>query len=948
MNNRTVRTMAAVMAAATLMGAAPPAMAADAQEPPATGETQDQTSGERDLLAGEITEANQLLNNGRDWTDDTAQAVKDAIGVAETARGDEKATLETIQNARSTLKTAVGKLKTTAETTLAASIAKTEQLDEDTYTSDSWANLTKALETATGTFADDTDGDDARLAAATALDEAINGLVTRNRDRFDKTLKKAETLLNRALSYKDTTPIEALRAKVDEAKADSDADDDKLAEYADQLDELIANISASIEETRFADTLAKANGLDPDAYSKDSWSSLQAALDEANSVDPSTADAATLTRITQAIEKGVEALRAASWTIDGVTLSETDGQLTATLDHMPEDKTITGSDGTHVSLDTTIEHEFTQGEDTLGVGMKTSLLTGEAQGTPVTITIRETVGTETTGMIGDTPVSVFTRDEDGTWTAAAAMPLGSERTPNGVEDATAWTGGPLTLSDGTVLDSPTLGPVSETTDNGARTWTRDITYKGEDAHGTPVNVTVTASRTYDPRIGVHVTRTGADGTSTVIPVLDQADASALDGDLTLDTLPHDAAADDYTLDVAELTGDNVRDVRVATGVNPDGSRVFVLTLTADMLDGTRLTPRTVSLRVVQPFAKAPTVTANPQAALESIKVNGQTIQGWDPDVLDYTITAGATEQVTVSPVAPKGVTVVAGDITQTAYTTRQSWTSTAKDGTSRTYTVTLVREHTEPTAVEKFTPPESEGLVSDMENPSPDNTTLESVGWIMDGEYHAADKDEYEIPENGVFAWRSYAGQTVTPTVSRMDGMTYRYELGVLSADREHYATRTVTVTFVTEATNRAELTGIDVDGKGVDGFTADRLEYTVGVDNPNRYTVVPRFDRMTGMSVTMRKEGHDCTIRVVSADGLRDRTYTVHATDIVSAALADTGVSILGGVIGVILLAVVGGAMLLWRRRGRADVSDSGMESDLDAVADPAPDPSDENGGLA
>ena len=57
MNERTVKTMAAVMAAATLMGTAPAAMAAEPQEPPSTGETQDAVSEARDLLLGDVRDA---------------------------------------------------------------------------------------------------------------------------------------------------------------------------------------------------------------------------------------------------------------------------------------------------------------------------------------------------------------------------------------------------------------------------------------------------------------------------------------------------------------------------------------------------------------------------------------------------------------------------------------------------------------------------------------------------------------------------------------------------------------------------------------------------------------------------------------------------------------------------------------------------------------------------
>ncbi len=158
-----------------------------------------------------------------------------------------------------------------------------------------------------------------------------------------------------------------------------------------------------------------------------------------------------------------------------------------------------------------------------------------------------------------------------------------------------------------------------------------------------------------------------------------------------------------------------------------------------------------------------------------------------------------------------------------------------------------MREHTDKTADERFEPPTPTGQVSDKDNPSETNTQLVSYGYTLDGEYHPQESATFTIPEHGVLAWRSYAGQVVQPTGTRMHGMTWQYDLDVLAADHTTYGRITLTVTYLTHDTHRAGLTGIKLDGHPIDGFTPDRLEYTVPVDNPDRYVLTPVFDKMTG-----------------------------------------------------------------------------------------------------
>lgn len=74
-------------------------------------------------------------------------------------------------------------------------------------------------------------------------------------------------------------------------------------------------------------------------------------------------------------------------------------------------------------------------------------------------------------------------------------------------------------------------------------------------------------------------------------------------------------------------------------------------------------------------------------------------------MLDYTIRIGANDPgAYILPEAPSGVTVKAGDVTRSGYATTQYWTATAADGQSRTYSVTVIRDHGTPTAEEAFKP----------------------------------------------------------------------------------------------------------------------------------------------------------------------------------------------------------------------------------------------------
>ena len=107
------------------------------------------------------------------------------------------------------------------------------------------------------------------------------------------------------------------------------------------------------------------------------------------------------------------------------------------------------------------------------------------------------------------------------------------------------------------------------------------------------------------------------------------------------------------------------------------------------------------------------------------------------------------------PEAPAGVTVKAGNVTQSAQSNRQEWivTDTAT-GASRTYSVTVTRPVK--TAVTEFQPKEPVEQSPVKTPDSQTDTSLASVGYVgKDGKYVPVTSDKFEIPEGGVFSYET-------------------------------------------------------------------------------------------------------------------------------------------------------------------------------------------------
>ena len=943
MTSHVTRATAMLVAAASLSaGLSAPAMADETGAPttPDNGTTQPAPSKPRETLQKAVEQAGKV-DQTRNWKDqDALTTFASALTTAQAKLADQTtadADLTVAETALTAAQERLVKAGTVEQDARAQKLPELEAYTGDNakYYPHAIGELNKSI-TNLKDATDDKTGDQTIESEIGKLDDLIASLKKDNTafNRLTAAKKAADKELGRNLSYKDSDVKQTLQKAVNDVDATllNDADqtlatNQKRDSTAETIERALGNMKDKGDETvayrnalKAAQDKQKIQQKDGKAYTSESYKPLDDLLKADFNADDADRDA--LSERTEKLNQAVEGLTVASWSIDGKTLSNADGTLTATLDRKTaalEHPTLTGSDGSTIGLTDTAE-PFTQENDQLGVGHITHTLSGttaDAAKTAIRVTYDMASGTETTVTLDDGSktgaAGKFTRNEDGSWTANLTGMLGKDL------DATAATSTTFKLSDGTTLDG-TLGETVTTTPNGTTLLTRTLTADGKDFHGTPVKAVATLSYTYDPRISLTLTHKSGTAensqTVTVDGLTADMDVNALGSVYSAGVQERGLTGDQWELNVKH--GANVSNPTIAVTTSGEGSRILVATIRYQRLDadGHTLVNDSKIVRVNVPFAAAPKVIGNDKAALAGIKVNGQDIPGFSADKVDYTITAGKDERVKVSPVARDGQTVVAGDSRQTAFTTVQTWT-VSKDGESRTYTVTLVRDHTEKTADEKFTPVEPAGQVSKAENPSDDNTALESVGYMLDGAYHKSDSDEFTIPEGGILSWSSYAGQVVQPTVERDHGMTFRYELGVLSKDGTKYATRVLTVTYLTADTHKAELTGIKVDGRNVAGFDPKTMEYDVRVDNPERYVVTPSFDKMTGMSLTVHKTASQAVIKVTSADGLTQTTYTLNVS---KATLADTGTGVgLGSLIFLLAAGAVGS--LLSRRRGTAEM---------------------------
>lgn len=575
-----------------------------------------------------------------------------------------------------------------------------------------------------------------------------------------------------------------------------------------------------------------------------------------------------------------------------------------------------------------VEPKFTEQHITSGDKLGTAIVTGTAVyhadanpslGLPqfdVTVPFEYSIGEEITLDNGTDKGTPFSKSEDGSYHAGYSAtglsdkdnsPSYHEVTLSNKDKATVqWESAPKTMvgadnkNNIIVLSGTATGVVTVKDEHGNKlgqsytVGTRDI--RAEDKSFTKMTLTQTSADGKSKSYEIKKEDFDENHQKTVeLPASDAKDSFSLSAEHGLD---------------AEVS-------RPKLGV--DGTSRLI-TVTVNGVDYTvRVNFKTSDLQPDSP------------ARLDGIYVNltgkaekGTLIDNWNPNRLDYVVALkDANTSAYLLPEAPKGVTVKAGNVTQSAQSNRQEWTVTdTATGATRTYSVTVTRPVK--TAVTEFQPKEPVEQSPVKTPDSQTDTSLASVGYVgKDGKYVPVTSDKFEIPEGGVFSYETKVGQSAVASSSHK-GMTYTYTVSVLSPDGATFTQHDYTVTYITAITHKAELTGIAVDGKLINGFAPDKTSYEVAVDNPDRWTVVGQYDKDTGMSITINKNGADATLTVTSGDGLASKDYKVHATKKPFGGAGTAGVSDLAqtgvntGIIGIVIVALlaVGGILTVAVKR--------------------------------
>lgn len=628
----------------------------------------------------------------------------------------------------------------------------------------------------------------------------------------------------------------------------------------------------------------------------------------------------------------ITATRTDTWkaTVNGtdydLETDKTDGSQSLTLvkplgQYPDAQASYTSSNGVKGKIDLTVTKPDTSLTDKLGVinvtgvGAYTQDANGDLinGGTPkfdIQAPFAYATGSEITLKSTGGKNIAFTRDKNGTFTATASnLKLDTKNTPSantlelsdGSKAAITWDKTP------TVVDMPTEnGTVKYVrlhgTASGKITVTDPTSKAQQDATYT---ISVDADRAQDASFSkLVVEQTNAKGEKTTIDV---PNFTPNTHEYTI-TLPNTAVGDAYAL--ATTTGVDATVSKQKLTLGDGSTRIMKISVNG--------VEYTVNVKFV-----ASDLKPDSPAKLTGIYVNmsgehkkGQLIANWDPNRLDYVITLpDTTTSPYILPEAADGVTIKAGNVIQSAQSSKQEWTVTdTATGVSRVYSVTVTRPVK--TAVTEFTPKEP---VKQKQTAQPDNdkdTALDSHGYVdQTGKYIPVEKNEYQIPEGGTFSYEAKAGQSATVNISNV-GMTYTYTVNVLAPDGQTFSQHVYKVTYITTATHKAELSGIAVDGKLINGFKPEQHEYTVSVNDPNQWTIVAQYDKTTGMSVMTEKNGANATITVTSGDNLTTTTYKVHVTQKILSGdgtvgvggLAETGANVTFMAIGVLVLAVLAG----------------------------------------
>ena len=216
------------------------------------------------------------------YTGDSWSALEEALAAAKAAAAEDPTTQAAVDAAYEALKAAVEALVIRADASeLEALIAEADKLVEADYVSDTWPALAEALEDAKAVVANSNATEEEIQEAIDALKAAMEALVKRgDKTELRKLIDEADSLFE--VNY---TPESWTDSGLEDALADAiavytdpDATQEAVDAAAAALQAALDKLYARADKTELLALIAKAEELNVEDYTADSWAALEAAL----------------------------------------------------------------------------------------------------------------------------------------------------------------------------------------------------------------------------------------------------------------------------------------------------------------------------------------------------------------------------------------------------------------------------------------------------------------------------------------------------------------------------------------------------------------------------------------------------------------------------------------------------------------------------------------------
>lgn len=317
-----------------------------------------------------------------------------------------------------------------------------------------------------------------------------------------------------------------------------------------------------------------------------------------------------------------------------------------------------------------------------------------------------------------------------------------------------------------------------------------------------------------------------------------------------------AATEDYTYTYSGTAPKVTYTLNDATATAIDRTRNGVVTITVTAQDGSK--------KIYTVTLKEQSVQLSDYAYLEAIYINGSALQGFVSTQLEYSnVAVSPFAKPTVTYDAKEGVTVK----DNTTWNTRTKiyktvLTVTAEDGkTTNSYTLNYV-----------------EGQLQELSN----DASLKSLTY--DGS-SVSDFSASKLSYNVILP----AGTTAAPAVAAVaNHASAKVEITQASTPNgtatikvtaeDGKTTSTYTISFsvaAQELSSDATLKDLKADGKTVEGFSADKLSYTITLPFNSQIPVVTATANHSAAKVDIQSAESSVTVKVTAENG-NTQTYTV------------------------------------------------------------------------